>query len=87
MVAQKLNLMPRQLYVSYISIKLETKRGHSNNNNILLTFIVTKGDHVENGLQSPAIDKLNVPSSAITKGALLGKGRFGDILEGTVTGQ
>ena len=31
-------------------------------------------------------DKLNVPSSAVTKGALLGKGRFGDVLEGFVSG-
>lgn len=47
---------------------------------------MTKEDQGENGRQSPAIDKLNVPSSAITKGALQGKGRFGDILEGLVTG-
>ncbi len=39
------------------------------------------------GRQSPAIDKLNVPNSSITKGALQGKGRFGDILEGSVTGE
>jgi hypothetical protein len=39
------------------------------------------------GRQSPAIDKLNVPNSSITKGALQGKCRFGDILEGSVTGE
>lgn len=50
------------------------------------TALLTKEDQGENGRQSPAIDKLNVPSSAITKGALQGKGRFGDILEGLVTG-
>lgn len=53
----------------------------------LIKPAVTKEDQVENGQQSPAIDKLNVPSSAITKGALIGKGRFGDILEGSVTGR
>ncbi len=41
----------------------------------------------EDGRQSPAIDKLNVPNSSIIKGALQGKGRFGDILEGSVTGE
>lgn len=52
-----------------------------------IDLTVTKEEQGENGRQSPTIDKLNVPNSAITKGALQGKGRFGDILEGSVTGE
>jgi len=51
---------------------------------------VTKDGPLEAGLVHPsataAADKLHVSSSSITKGVFLGKGRFGDVLEGFVTG-
>lgn len=53
----------------------------------IMRLLVAKEDHVDNGQPTQPIDKLNVPSSAISKGSLIGKGRFGDILEATVTGK
>lgn len=49
---------------------------------------VGKDAQVEAGLNRPSGtgDKLSVPAASVTKGNLLGKGRFGDVLEGFVSG-
>ena len=47
---------------------------------------VSKDVPVEAGLH-PVADRSVVSSTAITRGSLVGKGRFGEVLEGFVTGQ
>ena len=47
---------------------------------------VAKDAPVEAGLH-PVADRLIVSSTAITRGSLMGKGRFGEVLEGFVIGQ